>query len=375
MDYSLQVKKGIYYAVFRIEDNGETKQKWLSTKIPAKRGNKREACKIAQELVEGYENSMFEEDRMITFCEMADKWLAQKECELDPTSVECYRGYYKNHIYPYFHQHEKPLASMTTKDVQSYYNEKAKDLSGNTIRKHHVIILGVFQEAARQGYIQNNPAGYVVLPKKEQFTGSYYTVEQSKSLMAAVDGTTLEDIVPITIFYGLRRSEVLGLQWSAINFENNTFTIQHTVVRFSKNVLEKDTTKNKSSHRTYPMTPEVRQRFLRIKERQAADRELTGDSYVENDYVFKWPDGHIFSPSYVSAKFKQILQANNLPIIRFHDLRHTTASLLLAQQYDLKYISEWLGHSDISTTANIYAHLGFESKKDMSNVLSNILQI
>lgn len=186
------------------------------------------------------------------------------------------------------------------------------------------------QDAVKKNIIPYNPADRVTLPKKHKYVGSFYTQEQSKALLGAIKGTIIEHIVTFTIVYGLRRSEAVGLKWSAINFENDTFTIEATVVRFSE-ILEKQTTKNQASHRTYPMTPDIRQMLSSIWERQEEMKELLGSSYVDSGYVFTWDDGRILNPDFVSRKFTQILKANGLPHIRYHDLRHTTASLLIAK--------------------------------------------
>lgn len=123
------------------------------------------------------------------------------------------------------------------------------------------------------------------------------------------------------------------------------------------------------------MTPEVRNMLLSIRNRQQEMKKFMGDGYFDSGYVFTWDDGRILNPDYVSRKFSQILKANGLPHIRYHDLRHTTASLLIAKGYDLKRVSEWLGHSDIGTTANIYGHLSFDNKKDTSDVMSDLLSM
>lgn len=224
----------------------------------------------------------------------------------------------------------------------------------------------------RKNIIPYNPADRVTLPKKKKYVGNFYTQEQAKMLLDAIKGTVIEDIVTLTILYGLRRSEAVGLKWSAVYFENDTFTIESTVVRFSE-IVEKNTTKNQASHRTYPMAPEIKQMLLSIQERQQEMRELIGDCYNDSGYVFTWEDGRILNPDYVSRKFSQILKANGLPHIRYHDLRHTTASLLIAKGYDIKRVSEWLGHSDIGTTANIYGHLSFENKKGTLATMSDLL--
>lgn len=274
------------------------------------------------------------------------------------------------------------LADISPQDLQTYYNRKAQKpgehekgrLSGKSLRNHHVVIHGALADAVKKKILPYNPADRVTLPKKQKYVAQFYTQEQAKALLEAVKGTIIEGIVTLTIFYGLRRSEAVGLKWSAINFENSTFTIASTVVRFSE-VIEKTSTKNQASHRTYPMTPEVRQMLLSIRERQQGMKKTMGNSYCDNGYVFTWEDGRRLNPDYVTRKFSQLLKLNGLPHIRYHDLRHTTASLLIAKGYDLKRVSEWLGHSDIGTTANIYGHLSFDSKKDTSATMSDLLSM
>lgn len=381
MSVSLQEKKGVYYAVFRVVDiNGETKQKWVSTKVPVKRGNKREAQRAAQEIAGKFEEGKIVAYPRTPFWQWLETWLEQKENEVDRITFQGYASYYRNHIGPYFKQHNVTLNDISPQDIQLYYNRKAQKpgehvkgkLSGKSLHDHHIVIRGALQDAVKKNIIPYNPADRVTLPKKQKYVGNFYTQEQSKALLGAIKGTVIEYIVTFTIVYGLRRSEAVGLKWSAINFENDTFTIEATVVRFSE-ILEKQTTKNQASHRTYPMTPDIRQMLLSIKERQEEMKELLGSSYVDSGYVFTWDDGRILNPDFVSRKFTQILKANGLPHIRYHDLRHTTASLLIAKGYDIKRVSEWLGHSDIATTANIYGHLSFENKKGTLAAMSDLL--
>ena len=183
-----------------------------------------------------------------------------------------------------------------------------------------------------------------------------------------------EEIYPViytTIFYGLRRSEVCGLKWDSIDFKNKTVTIKHTVVRFS-DVIEKDTTKTESSRRTYPLPQELEDIFLRQKEKERDNRKLYGKNYVSNSYVFKRESGEFYNPDYISRKFSKLLEKYGLRHIRFHDLRHSCASWLVSNGYQLKDVQEWLGHSDIQTTANIYAHLDQSRKLNIMSALQSI---
>ncbi len=177
-----------------------------------------------------------------------------------------------------------------------------------------------------------------------------------KLMLNVIEDEPLAPLIKVTALYGLRRSELLGLKWSSINFTNKEVTIQSVVSRFST-IVEKDDTKTEDSRRTYPMTPAIEQIFLEAKEKEESNRELFGDAYIENDYVFKWDDGHPYTPDYITRTFKKILKRHNMPLIRLHDLRHSCATILLESGHNLKDVKDWLGHADIQTTGNIYGHL------------------
>lgn len=186
---------------------------------------------------------------------------------------------------------------------------------------------------------------------------------------AGADDYKIELVVLLTAFYGLRRSEVIGLKWSAFDFNHNCFSIRHTVttcnVKGERVTIKKDKAKNKSSLRTYPLIPFLKERLLETKKQQEENRKLCGRSYNKEylGYVCVDVIGNLIKPNYVSSTFGKLLAKNNLRHIRFHDLRHTCASLLLANGVPMEQVKEWLGHSEISTTVDIYGHLQYATKK------------
>lgn len=209
----------------------------------------------------------------------------------------------------------------------------------------------------------------------------YVSDTELNQLFEAIKGDVLEVIILLTSFYGLRRSEVIGLKWSAFNFEENTFSIKHkvieTVVDNERKILLKGTVKNNSSFRTLPLVPEIKEVLLKHKENVDKNRKICKNNYNTKylDYIAVNAIGKIIRPDYVTKHFGDILKSNDLRKIRFHDLRHSCASLLLARGVSMKEIQEWLGHSNYGTTANLYAHLEKDSKKKLANVLSNTLEI
>jgi integrase len=176
----------------------------------------------------------------------------------------------------------------------------------------------------------------------------------------------------LTVLFGLRRSEVLGLKWDSVNFELGLITIKHTVVRYEE-VYEKDTTKTTSSYRSYPLSEDVKQILISIKDKENEKRKLFGKEYIENDYIFKWDNGKPYAPDYITSKFAKLLKSNNLPHIRFHDLRHSCATLMRHEGVKLEDIQKWLGHSQISTTEKIYAHFSEDQHKNSAMLISNCL--
>lgn len=230
-------------------------------------------------------------------------------------------------------------------------------------------------EARRIELIAINPADKVDRPKKEEFIGTFYNTAEIEKLFEVTKNTQLEFLVKMASFYGLRRSEIVGLRWQAIDFDCKTITIEHTInVLHGGHLVAKDRTKNKSSRRTLPLIPEFEELLRCMKQNQEDYRRLCKSSYCKDfkDYVYVNSLGKLISPDYITRKFHDVIQKYGLRKIRFHDLRHTCASLLLANGVDMKEIQEWLGHSNYSTTANIYTHLDYSSKVSSANTMQKL---
>ena len=231
------------------------------------------------------------------------------------------------------------------------------------------------KHAVKLDLIPTNPADKVDRPKKDRFIGSFCDAEEVNKLFEVSKGTKLEFPILFGAFYGLRRSEALSLKWDAIDFENDSITIRHTVTSVTLDgkvqLVASDTTKTKSSLRTLPLVPFVKERLLVLKKEQGNNRRLCGRSYRKQfaGYVCINEMGDLIKPHYVTEQFPKLLDANGLRRIRFHDLRHSCASLMLANGVPMKQIQDWLGHSDFSTTANIYAHLDYSTKLSSADAM------
>ena len=217
-------------------------------------------------------------------------------------------------------------------------------------------------------------------PKAAPFVGGFYDSAEVQKLFEAAKGSKLEIPIFLGAFYGLRRSEAIGLKWDAIDFQNDTITIRHTVVSCyidGKRVQKaQDITKTKSSMRTLPLIPAFKELLQHKKQQQNEFQRMCGKSYNKDylGYICVDEMGRLLSPHYLTEAFAKLLKKHGLRKIRYHDLRHSCASLLLANGVPMKQIQEWLGHSDFSTTANVYAHLECNSKRLSAAAMTNGLQ-
>ena len=257
-----------------------------------------------------------------------------------------------------------------TPQVLDEFQEKIllEGYTTNTVIHYHAIFGKAFKDAVRKDYLETNPMLKVDRPKKNSFRPNFYSKDEVQQLLEVSQDDPLHLCILITAYYGLRRSEVLGLKWSSIDFERKSITINHKVTEQLVNgkyvPVVSDVMKNKTSCRTLPLIPAVEEELLKQKEKQQLYRKLFKKSYSTEylDFVCTDQEGKLIRPNFVTEHFDWLLRKYSLPRIRFHDLRHSCASLLLANGVPMKQIQEWLGHSDFSTTANIYAHLDYASK-------------
>ena len=376
MTGSLTIKNGKYYAVLNTYEDGKRKKKWINSGLPEK-GNKRKAEAFLREKIAEYERLEGIVQTDILFADYVRHWLTHIARKVDEVTMQGYQTLADSHILPYFDQKKIPLRSLDHTMIQRYMDEKHEcgrldgkgGLSPRSLRLHKNIISQTLDLAVQTKLIPANPCQFVELPQNVRYESTFYTAAQLQDLFTALQGDELLPLVKITALYGLRRSELLGLQWDSIDFERKTMTIRHTVSKVTE-VVAKDKTKNASSRRTFPLTEEAEAIFRRAKELEQQNRAAFGREYQENDYVFKWIDGHPYSPDYISHRFNRLLKKHGLPHIRFHELRHSCASLLIDMGFTLKDVQEWLGHSDIKMTANIYAHLDTARKTNMADSIA-----
>ncbi len=389
----LRERNGIYHMVLSYTDEtGKRVTPYKSTGLPVK-GNKRRAEAMLdkwrldteidlEKRIQEYARNHSSLPQDIQFTKFMLDWLAMMKNNVEITTHASYSLVIKNQIVPYFDEHypHLKLRDLNPLQIQEYYSWEMNEqgVSANTVIHRHANIRKALQYAYKIGLIDNNPADRIDRPRKDEFVGSYYNEEELKQLFEAVKSDPLELPVLLAAYYGLRRSEVLGLKWDAIDFEKKTITIRHVVTEAQidgkMTIIEKDRTKTKSSHRVLPLVKPFEDALLRLREQQAENRRLCGSSYCTDylDYINVNPVGDRLKPGYLTTHFPYVLEKNGLRRIRFHDLRHSCASLLFSNGVSMKEIQEWLGHSNISTTANIYTHLDYNSKIASANAILSI---
>lgn len=376
----LQEKKGIYYMVVTYRTPaGQRKTKWASTGLPVK-GNKKRAEKLLLDFRKEFTPDERSLDSDILFSDFMCQWLEITKPTIALTTYASYSNMVRRVIVPYFKKKGITLADLKATDLQAFYMEQLTRVQPNSVIHYHANIHKALKYAVKNDLIPSNPADKVERPKKNRFVGSFYDSDEVEKLFAVAKGTKLEIPIFLGAFYGLRRSEAIGLKWSAIDFQNDTISIRHTVTCCNldgKTVqIANDTTKTKSSMRTLPLVPAFKELLLAQKKQQEEYRRLCGRSYDKRylDYICVDEMGRLISPHYLTSAFPKLLAQNGLRHIRFHDLRHSCASLLLSNGVSMKQIQEWLGHSDFSTTANVYAHLDYNAKLSSADAMVNGLQ-
>ncbi len=389
----LTEKNGKWYAVINLYTaEGKRKEKWVNLDLEAKRGSKIEANHRLAEILAQYNTGDLYLQETLTHAEKEKRrlagqtvaeymvdWLEAYKCNLSVLTYNGYKTMVDSKIVPYFTKVDIPLKELTGDELNDFYIYlRQNGLSGASTQKYHSILHLAFKQAVKRSIMATNPCDQADRPKSVQYIGTYYNTEELKQLIDCLEGDPMRIVVILAAYYGLRRSEALGLKWSAVDFVENKIHIRHKVIENKREGCRLegyDVMKNKSSHRSMPLIPFIREVLLEEKARQEEMQRVLRGAYDKTytEYVCVDALGKLIKPQYVSTHFQVILNQNGLKHIRFHDLRHSCASMLLANKVPMKMIQDWLGHSDMSTTANIYSHIDYTSKMESAGVISSIL--
>ena len=290
-----------------------------------------------------------------------------------PSSHQTYRGYLDHHIKPYIGN--IPLTKLSSLDLQRLYKKllsdgrvdrieskkQPKGLSAKTVRNIHQIISSALKLAIEQRLIARNPADGCALPKAERKEMQTLPVEQLTSFLREAKDSGVFALYYIDLTTGLRRGELLGLKWSDIDLEKGDLRVRRQIGRINGKIIEMPL-KTKNAYRTLPLSADAIDVLMQ-------QRRKTGNS----EWVFPSPTGGPMSPDSVLHMLHRVLKRAGLPKVRFHDLRHTFATLALQNGVDIKTVSGMLGHFSAGFTLDTYAHVTTAAKREAARTMGNIL--
>jgi len=232
-----------------------------------------------------------------------------------------------------------------------------------------------FEYGVKMGLLSGNPMEKLNIPRADRHEATFYNADELNTLFEVFKGDKIELIVHIAAYYGLRRCEILGLKWDAIDFANKTLSVQRKVVSDydesgKMQLYVESRLKTYSTRRTLPLIPHIEEMLL---ERKKAEENLAGKGGPYDGFICRDQSGNLISPDYVTSRFGYMIKKSGLRHLRFHDMRHSCASLLLAHDVPMKEIQEWLGHSNYTVTANLYSHLEYNAKVNSAETISRAL--
>jgi len=245
-------------------------------------------------------------------------------------------------------------------------------LGKSTVLKIHKILTRALNQACKLELIEKNPSNLVEPPKASNMTDNVLDLSQIRKMLEVCKDTQLEIPINLAVGLGMRRGEILGLNWSNVDFDNQTITIKEVLARTSNDVFIKEPKTDKSK-RTLYIPDDILKLLKSHKIRQLETKLSLGSDYEDNNLVCCRPNGAMINPASFSHLFRGFLIKNNLHVIRFHDLRHTYATLMMANNISPKIASSMLGHANISTTMDLYSHVMVDMKKEATEKISKII--
>ncbi|HZO72828.1 MAG TPA: tyrosine-type recombinase/integrase [Ktedonobacteraceae bacterium] len=256
------------------------------------------------------------------------------------------------------------LQKLTPQQVQAFYNKKrSQGLSPKSINLIHGVLHNALDNAVKWSLVARNVCDLVKPSKVVKPEIQPLTIEQAQQLLNVARGHRIETLLTLALTTGMRRGELLALRWADIDFNRNSLQVRHTVDFIAKHGYVENEPKTESGKRHIALPPFIVEMLKSHRIQQLELRRKVGEAWQESDLVFTGLRGGYLNPRYVVKLFDKLLKEAGLPHIRFHDLRHSAATLLLSMGVEMKVIQEILGHSNIAMTADVYSHVSLSMQK------------
>lgn len=325
---------------------------------------------LADQLSKINHGTYIEPAKMFLF-EYLDRWLAEKKPDISPTTYSGYEINIRCHIKPFLGgirlqelkpAHIRQLYTVLKQDREVKFKDGKKDfkaLSNTSVRYVHRVLSKALEDAFMEETIPKNPAKLVKPPSKEKFEAGFLTASQIRQMLNTFRDKEDDMYIPVmlSVLLGLRRGETLGLQWKDINFDEKLVKIRSNYIMVEGEPTLREKTKTDSSRRNIIVTDRIIQELKAHRLYQKKRQAKLGPVYHKNDFVCTWSDGQPFNPTHVSRNFSYRMKKYKMPQIRFHDLRHSNAALMILQNANMKGASDRLGHSTIQITNDLYGHV------------------
>jgi len=283
------------------------------------------------------------------------RWCDIKATELSPSTARRYRDLGRLHLGALA---GLKLAKITAADVQGLYADRLKTgLSQTTVRHLHSVLHGAFDDAVKWKLIARNVCDAVNPPARAHTEMQTWSAEEASAVLAAASGDELEALWRLAITSGMRRGELLGLKWADVDFDGRALSVRRSLSRGDTSRLIEREPKTKAGRRRIALSDETVESLRRHRVRQVEYRLSVGDAYDDRDLVFTTPLGAHLHPNTLTHAFHKLTGRAGVKRIRFHDLRHTSATLMMEAGINPKIVQERLGHHDIAVTLGLYSHV------------------
>lgn len=362
------VKKGNkwYIVVDERDERNKRKRKWISGF-----NTEKEAEKALPQILLDLQNGQLIDNTNITVREFLERFLEKKKGKVTASTYDRYRLAINRGID--ILGPDKRVQKVKPADIQRLSDELSAQLSPNGALSYYRVINTAFRTALGE-ILKSNPfdSESVMAPRAQKTKMKTWSEEHIKIFLNAVRGHVMYLVTVLAVTCGLRRGEILGLQWEDVDFINKRLNIVNSLVHVNNELILQDT-KTSGSRRSVALPTIAIEALKEQKSRQDFYRSKLGEgNYIESDYVCTWEDGRPIPPKYVNKKMSRIYKKLDIPKIRFHDLRHTHATLLLKSNVNIKVIQERLGHSRVSITLDTYSHLTDDMQKEAADTMDSL---
>lgn len=335
-------------------------------KVRSIKGTRRDAEKLLRQMeYEAEQGTLSHAPERLTVAEFMEQWLSDIQHRVTPRTHERYTELLRKRVLPSF-GHVR-LARLQPVHIQEFYNSllrpgARKDrrqggLSPRTVLHHHRVIREALQAAVRLNLIPRNPADAANPPAPRQVAMRSLDLDGVRRLLAAMESSRYYPIVFLAVMTGMRQGEILGMRWNDVDWEGGAINISQSLHWIRQQGLVLSEPKTPQSRRRVAAPLSVLEVLRRHRNQQAIERAVAGPKWVEHGLVFTALDGTPLHPNTLSKQFYRIVERAGVGPLRFHDLRHTHATLLLKQGVHPKIVSERLGHSTIGITLDTYSHV------------------